>query len=149
MENLPNEVVLQILGYLNIGELIQCARVSKRLNRICEDKSLSYKSTILQMKDLAVKNQNLIIDILIANPELTEVNIFPKSEIENRRGLEWCIEAEISKASVTQKSLGLFYGNKGLVYQVKVVHPDKRAFLKNHPNRCQKSLGAICEHDIY
>ena len=132
MENLsfPDEIVLKILSYLSLGELIQCARVSKRLNAICEDKSLSYRSNMLVMQDLTVNGQKSIIDILIANPELTEVNIFPKSEIENRRGLEWCIEAEILKASVTQKSLGLFYGNEGLVYQIEVVHPDKRAFLK-------------------
>ena len=42
MDNLPNEIVLQILGYLNLGELIQCARVSKRFNSICKDNSLSY-----------------------------------------------------------------------------------------------------------
>ena len=106
MENLPNEVALQILGYLNIGELIQCARVSKRLNRICEDKSLSYKSTILQMKDLAVKNQNLIIDILIANPELTEVKISPKT-------LEWGLKRGILED--IWKSLVLFYRKGGVL----------------------------------
>ena len=51
MENLPNEIVLQILGYLSLGELIQCARVSKRLSKICEDKSLSYRSNMQVMKD--------------------------------------------------------------------------------------------------
>ena len=132
MENLPNEVVLQILSYLNIGELIQCARVSKRLNTICEDKSLSYRSNMLQMKDLTVKNMNSIIDILIANPELTEVNIFPKIKVENRSVLEWGIEGEISRASFTQKSSRLFFGNEGLVYQINVVDsdPNKRVFLK-------------------
>ena len=29
MDNLPNEIVLQILGYLSLGELIQCASVQK------------------------------------------------------------------------------------------------------------------------
>ena len=106
MENLPNEVVLQILSYLNIGELIQCARVSKRLNTICEDKSLSYRSNMLQMKDLTVKNQNSIIDVLIANPELTEVKISPKT-------LEWGLKRGILEE--IWKSLVLFYGKGGVL----------------------------------
>ena len=66
MENLPNEIVLQILGYLNIGELIQCASVSKRLKTMCKDKSLSYGSNMLAMKDLTVNDRKSIIDYLIA-----------------------------------------------------------------------------------
>ena len=122
MDNLPNEIVLQILGYLSLGELIQCARVSKRLNAICEDKSLSYRSNMLVMQGLTVKGQKSIIDTLIANPELTKVNISPKS-----------LEFGSFEASVNyfiQNSLGLFYGNAGLVYQIRVVYPNKRVFLK-------------------
>ena len=95
MDNLPNEIVLKILGYLSLGELIQCARVSKRLNELCEDKSLSYTSNMLVMQGLTVKSRKSIIDTLIANPELTEVNIYTKSKIENRTVLEWSLEAEI------------------------------------------------------
>mgnify|MGYP001269924554 FL=1 len=75
MENLPNEIVLQILGYLNIGELIQCASVSKRLKTMCKDKSLSYGSNMLAMKDLTVNDRKSIIDYLIARPEIREVRI--------------------------------------------------------------------------
>ena len=73
MEKLPNEIVLQILGYLSLGELIQCARVSKRLSKICEDKSLSYRSNMQVMKDLTMKDRKSLIDRLIANPKVTEV----------------------------------------------------------------------------
>ena len=85
MENLPDEIVLQILCYLSLGELIQCARVSKRLSTICEDKSLSYRSNMQVMKDLTVQDQKSLIDMLIANPEVTEVkNLFKRdfSKIE-------------------------------------------------------------------
>ena len=75
MDNLPNEIVLQILSYLNLGELIQCARVSKRLKMICKDKSLSYGSNMHAMKDLTVKDRKSIIDYLIARPEVREVTI--------------------------------------------------------------------------
>ena len=77
MENLPfpDEIVLKILSYLSLGELIQCARVSKRLNRICEDKSLSYRSSMLAMKALTVKERKSIIDYLIARPEVREATI--------------------------------------------------------------------------
>ena len=49
MENSQNEIVLQILGYLNLGELIQCARVSKRLKMICKDKSLTRNRPLIQL----------------------------------------------------------------------------------------------------
>ena len=75
MDNLPNEIVLQILSYLNLGELIQCARVSKRLKTICKDKSLSYGSNMLAMKDLTVNDRKSIIDYLISRPEVREVTI--------------------------------------------------------------------------
>ena len=54
MESLPfpDEIILKILGYLSLGQLIQCARVSKRWNNICEDRSLSYGSSMLAMKKL-------------------------------------------------------------------------------------------------
>ena len=108
----PDEIFLKILGYLSLGQLIQCAKVSKRLNNICEDRSLNYRSSMLVMKklksickdrtkgklhalknaftnqkteslsfrssmleiqDLTVKDQKTILDTLIARPEVTEV----------------------------------------------------------------------------
>ena len=77
MESLPfpDEIVLKILSYLSLGELIQCARVSKRLNRICRDKSLSYRSSMVAMKALTVKERKSIIDYLIRRPQVREVTI--------------------------------------------------------------------------
>ena len=77
MENLPfpDEIVLKILDYLSLGEIIQCARVCKSLNTICKDHSLSYSSSMLAMKDLTAKDQKSIIDILIAEPEVTDVRM--------------------------------------------------------------------------
>ena len=43
IENLPNEVLVKILSYLNITELSQFATASKRLYHFCNDKSLQQK----------------------------------------------------------------------------------------------------------
>ena len=75
MENLPDEIVLKILGYLGLGQLIQCARVSKSLNNICKDRSLSYRSSMSVMKKLTVKVRKSIIDILIARPKVKKVKM--------------------------------------------------------------------------
>ena len=56
----PDEIVLKILDYLSLGELFQCARVSKRLNTICNDNSLSYRKSILVMKDLLNRERSEI-----------------------------------------------------------------------------------------
>ena len=93
MENLPNEIVLQILGYLSLGELIQCARVSKRLSKICEDKSLSYRSNMQVMKDLTMKDRNHLIDRLIANPKVTEVkNLYKRDFSKTEEILAYYLE---------------------------------------------------------
>ena len=76
MENFifPDEIVLKIFGYLGLGELIQCSKVSRRFNTICKDKSLNYRSSMLIMKDLRVEDQKIINNILIARP-ITKVVI--------------------------------------------------------------------------
>ena len=75
MENFlfPDEIVLKILRYLGLGELIQCAKVSRRFNTICKDKSLSYRSSLLIMKDLKVEDQKYFNNILITRPEVKMV----------------------------------------------------------------------------
>ena len=75
MENFlfPDEIVLKIFGYLGLGELIQCARVSRRFNTICKDKSLGYRSSMLIIKDLKVEDQKCIKYFLIARPEITKI----------------------------------------------------------------------------
>ena len=40
LSDLPDEVVLKIISYLNLKGLAQCAQVSKRLRNICKDVSL-------------------------------------------------------------------------------------------------------------
>ena len=101
MENflLPNEIILKILGYLGLGDLIQCAKVSKRFNIICKDKSLGYISSMLIMKDLTVDDQKFVNGFLIARPEFKEVAIHSIS-------LEGKLETRLSKESVKWTFMG-------------------------------------------
>ena len=137
MENLPlpNEIVLQILGYLSLGELIQCAKVSKRFNSICKDNSLSYSSSMSLMKDLPLRFRKSMIDILIGRPDVKEVKIssynwekhhqrriYAASGFWNSLGLfrkalvkiSFWKKANIIGVSVKQKSLDL-YGEAGVL----------------------------------
>ena len=87
---LPDEIVLKILGYLDLGDLKKCARVSKRLNNICKDHSLRcirlrYISSLPVMKKLTVKEQKSILAVLIDMPEVTEVILRnPSNSLETR-----------------------------------------------------------------
>ena len=40
LSDLPDEVMLKILTYFNFKDLARCAKVSKRLRKVCKDKSL-------------------------------------------------------------------------------------------------------------
>ena len=101
MENFlfPDEIVLKIFGYLGLGELIQCSKVSRRFNTICKDNSLGYKSSMLIMKDLEGEDQKCINTILINRPELTKVEIHSISWEEDDR-------KRLSGAMAKKKFLG-------------------------------------------
>ena len=87
MENLqlPNEIVLKVFGYLSFGDLIQCAKVSKRFNAICKDKSLSYSKEILKKNIVMCENYYLDFQYFLElqnnqtsderfNSEISEIN---------------------------------------------------------------------------
>ena len=87
----PDEVVLKILGYLDLGDFIKCAKVSKRLNNICKDHSLRYIrqryiSSMSVMKKLTVKDQKSILDLLMPMPGVPEVILRnPSNSLETRK----------------------------------------------------------------
>ena len=108
MENLqlPNEIVLKIFGYLSFGDLIQCAKVSKRFNTICKDTSLSYRTIILVMKGLTAKCQKSINKVLIVRPDMKKVTIGSiswEAGLETRLSkLPWKSTGPYRKAEILQ-----------------------------------------------
>ena len=40
LESLPDEVLLKVFSYFEIQELLRCSHVSKKIRRVCNDKSL-------------------------------------------------------------------------------------------------------------
>ena len=48
LDDLPDEVILKVLGFLNIKELLLCGQVSKRLRAIANDESLWLKLNLHQ-----------------------------------------------------------------------------------------------------
>ena len=118
---LPDEVVLKILGYLNLGDLIKCARVCKKLNNICKDDSLRYiwlryVSSMPVIKTLTVKDHESILDILIANPVKVKEVIWrnPSNCYETRKKR---IRTEDSREHEKSALHYKFFGNKQLVLQ--------------------------------
>ena len=106
MENFlfPDEIVLKILGYLGLGDLIQCSKVSRRFNTICKDKSLSYTSSMSIMKDLGVEDQKCIHNILI--DLLPDYKITITKLVIDSVSWKEGDETKISRAMAARKFLG-------------------------------------------
>ena len=77
MENLPmpDEILLKILGYLNLGDLIACSKVSKRVKGICLDKNLSYHTYHSAISYLCLQDEKKIMTILKDKPSILETEV--------------------------------------------------------------------------
>ena len=77
MENLPlpDEILLKILGYLNLGDLIECSKVSKRLKGVCLDKTLSYHTYHSAIIHLSLQDVKIIINVLKVSPSIMETEL--------------------------------------------------------------------------
>ena len=106
MENFlfPDEIVLKILGYLGLGDLIQCSKVSRRFNTICKDKSLSYRSSMSIMKDLTLEDQKRINNMLI--DLLPDCKITITKLVIDSVSWEEGDESKLSRAMAARKFLG-------------------------------------------
>ena len=43
IDDLPDELILEILSFMNVKEIIKCGQVSKRIRSICSDETLWQK----------------------------------------------------------------------------------------------------------
>ena len=53
-QDLPDEIILKVINYLQIYDLLRCGRVSKRIRKISDDESLRK-----QAKGLVAENTEL------------------------------------------------------------------------------------------
>ena len=87
-ENLPmpDEILIKILGYLNLGDLIECSQVSKRLKEVCLDKTLSYHTYHSAVSDLCLQDQKIIMNVVKDKPSIleTEVSIKIPGKLQKR-----------------------------------------------------------------
>ena len=96
MENLPfpDEIILNILSFLNIFDLAKCAQVSKRLMNICEDKKFRQ---YCELKNL-FKNSTLKLtpnDFIMINITQQEaVERIEKASGWNGNKIEFVLEQE-------------------------------------------------------
>ena len=75
MNDLPEEVILKILEFLDIKELLLCGQVSQRLRAISNDGSQWRKFQILDMAGCNLIKTILLQDLFINCTHLTELNI--------------------------------------------------------------------------
>ena len=78
LNDLPEEVILKVLEFLNIKELLLCGQVSQRLRAISKDGSLWRKLQVLNMTGYNIIPWNLtslLQDLFINCTHLTELNI--------------------------------------------------------------------------
>ena len=82
LEELPNEILLYIIRYLNISDLLNCAQTSKRIRGICQDYSL-WRKINLHRKKVSAGFLEFISSSPhpITNFEFTQKKTFRKVEV--------------------------------------------------------------------
>ena len=56
-QDLPDEIILKVINYLQIYDLLRCGRVSKRIRNISHDESLRKLKLIFTIKSLCADNE--------------------------------------------------------------------------------------------
>ena len=96
MENLPfpDEIILNILSYLNIFDLAKCAQASKQLKNICEDKKFQQYCELKNIfKNSTLKlSTNDVIMVDITNQEA--VKRIKEAKQHNAYKIELVLEQE-------------------------------------------------------
>ena len=127
MENLPmpDEILLKILRYLNLGDLISCSKVSKRLKGICLDETLSYPTYHSAISYLRLQDEEIIMNVLKDKPSIleTEVEVSTKTPEQSQKRSEqrrkrFLKSPNFSKSPMKQGLLSYEIKDKKIVLEV-------------------------------
>ena len=70
IQDLPDEIILKVINYLQIYDLLRCGRVSKRIRKISHDESLRKKAYGLVAENTELKR--ILVEALHDNKQLKE-----------------------------------------------------------------------------
>ena len=66
-QDLPDEIILKVINYLQIYDLLRCGRVSKRIRKISHDESFWKKRS-----DMRIKRENVLIKEIVRMENVIE-----------------------------------------------------------------------------
>ena len=66
-QDLPDEIILKVIGYLEIEDLSRCGGVSKRIRKISHDESFWKKRS-----DMRIKRENVLIKEIVRMENVIE-----------------------------------------------------------------------------
>ena len=69
-QDLPDEIILKVINYLQIYDLLRCGRVSKRIRKISDDESLRKQANGLVAENTELKRS--LAEALNDNQQLKE-----------------------------------------------------------------------------
>ena len=120
MENLPmpDEILLKILGYLNLGDLIECSKVSKRLKGICLDKKLSYHTYHSAISYLCLQDEKIIMSVLKDKPSILETEIEVSTKTPEQRRKRFLKISQFWESPMKQGLLSYKIKDKKIILEV-------------------------------
>ena len=120
MENLPmpDEILLKILRYLNLGDLISCSKVSKRLKGICMDETLSYHTYHSAISYLRLQDEEIIMNVLKDKPSILETEVEVSTKTSKQRQIIFFKNSKFLKSPIKQGLLSYNIKDKKIILEV-------------------------------
>ena len=120
IENLPmpDEILLKILGYLNLGDLISCSKVSKRVKGVCLDKTLSYHTYHSAISYLCLQDEKIIMNVLKYKPSILETEVEVSTKTPEQRRKRFLKISNFWKSPMKQGLLSYKIEDKKIILEV-------------------------------
>ena len=120
MENLPmpDEILLKILRYLNLGDLISCSKVSKRLKGICLDETLIYHTYHSAISFLRLQDEKIIMNVLKDKPSILETEVEVSTKTPKQRQILFFKNSNFLKSPIKQGLLSYNIKDKKIILEV-------------------------------